>query len=46
MEKTMPIDYLDFLRDLIIDLAVIYLFAYAIYCRCYGDRTWRSPWDC
>ena len=34
----MPIDYIDFLRDLIIDLIAIYILAYAIYYRRYGDR--------
>ena len=34
----MPIDYIDFIRDLIIDLAAIYIFAFLIYFRRYGDR--------
>lgn len=34
----MPIDINDFLRDLAIDLGVIYIFAYLIYYRRYGDR--------
>ncbi len=34
----MPIDYVDFLRDLIINLIAIYILAYVIYYRRYGDR--------
>lgn len=34
----MPIDYQDFLRDLIINLVAIYVFAYALYYRRHGDR--------
>jgi len=37
-ETKMPIDYIDFLRDLIINLAAIAIFAFAIYYRRYGDR--------
>lgn len=37
-EKMMAIDYIDFLRDLAIDLLAIYLFAFAIFYRRYGDR--------
>ena len=34
----MAIDYIDFIRDLVIDLLAIYIFAYVIYYRRYGDR--------
>ncbi len=34
----MPIDYIDFLRDLIINLVAIYLLAFALYYRRHGDR--------
>lgn len=34
----MQIDYIDFIRDLAIDLIAIYLFAYVIFYRRYGDR--------
>ena len=34
----MLVDYIDFLRDLIIDLAALYLLVYVIYYRRYGDR--------
>jgi len=34
----MPIDYIDFLRDLVIDLMAIYLLAFVIYYRRYADR--------
>lgn len=34
----MAIDYIDFLRDLVIDLLAIYLLAFVIYFRRYGDR--------
>lgn len=34
----MVIDYIDFLRDLVIDLLAIYLLAFVIYFRRYGDR--------
>lgn len=34
----MQIDYIDFIRDLVINLIAIYLFAYVIFYRRYGDR--------
>jgi len=34
----MTIDYIDFIRDLVIDLLAIYIFAFVIFYRRYGDR--------
>ncbi len=34
----MPIDYVDFIRDLIIDLIALYIFAFLIYYRRHGNR--------
>jgi hypothetical protein len=34
----MAIDYIDFIRDLVIDLLAIYIFAFVIFYRRYGDR--------
>jgi hypothetical protein len=34
----MGIDYVDFIRDLVIDLLAIYIFAFVIFYRRYGDR--------
>ena len=34
----MAIDYIDFIRDLVIDLLALYIFAFVIFYRRYGDR--------